>query len=77
MISGRLDLPTAFDPVSWHAREALFGQGRPRNQFRHGEQFFSMMATPAGGPTRQVSATVQILASNRRLAISFATLVRR
>ena len=25
MLSGRLELPTAFDPVSWHAHEALFG----------------------------------------------------
>ncbi len=25
MMSGRLELPTAFDPVSWHAHEALFG----------------------------------------------------
>lgn len=25
MLAGRLDLPTAFDPVSWHAHEFLFG----------------------------------------------------
>ena len=25
MLWGRLDLPSAFDPVSWHAHEALFG----------------------------------------------------
>ncbi|WP_119165438.1 NnrS family protein [Algihabitans albus] len=25
MLSGRLSLPTAFDPLSWHAHEALFG----------------------------------------------------
>lgn len=25
MLSGHLDLPTAFDPVSWHAHEFLFG----------------------------------------------------
>ena len=25
LLSGRLALPTAFDPVSWHAHEALFG----------------------------------------------------
>ena len=25
MLSGRLTLPTAFDPVSWHAHEFLFG----------------------------------------------------
>ncbi len=25
MLTGRLDLPSAFDPVSWHAHEALFG----------------------------------------------------
>jgi uncharacterized protein involved in response to NO len=25
MLPGRLELPTAFDPVSWHAHEALFG----------------------------------------------------
>ena len=25
MLSGRLVLPTAFDPVSWHAHEFLFG----------------------------------------------------
>ena len=25
MLSGRLELPTAFDPVSWHAHEVLFG----------------------------------------------------
>ncbi len=25
MLTGRLDLPTAFDPVSWHAHEFLFG----------------------------------------------------
>src|SRR5690606_14916257 len=25
MLAGRLDLPAAFDPVSWHAHEFLFG----------------------------------------------------
>ena len=25
MLAGRLTLPTAFDPVSWHAHEFLFG----------------------------------------------------
>ncbi|MEN8949986.1 NnrS family protein [Planktotalea arctica] len=25
MLSGYLDLPTRFDPVSWHAHEFLFG----------------------------------------------------
>ncbi len=25
MLSGHLTLPTAFDPVSWHAHEFLFG----------------------------------------------------
>ena len=25
MFTGRLELPSALDPVSWHAHEALFG----------------------------------------------------
>jgi uncharacterized protein involved in response to NO len=38
MLSGFLDLPTRFDPISWHSHEFLFG--RYTRMFRHHYLYF-------------------------------------